>query len=187
MKKLYLLALFPLLFTDTVSAQDLLERFLANPKAASGEFTQTGGKSFETGKVIVGSQGQLRWEQLTPYSTLVVSNGQQAWHVEPDLQQAVRVDPKQTQGWATMFGNRAELLKRYKIANEGQVMKFVPRQADLPAGAVVFDAQGNPKAVTFESLQGKPVSIVFKNWKRIDAPKSMFNYIPPKGMSVVEG
>jgi len=47
-----------------------------------------GGQRIYTGELAVSRPGKFRWEYLTPYAQVYVSNGQGVWLYEPDLMQA---------------------------------------------------------------------------------------------------
>ena len=70
----------------------------------------------------------LRWERTAPYQELIISNGQTAWHVEPDLNQAIRLDQRMVRGWAEVF-EPGVANQHYTSTHTGQVVAL-RRRAD---------------------------------------------------------
>ena len=150
-----------------------------HPQPAQASFTQLEGDRESTGTVTVGRGGQLRWEQTTPFREVVVSNGKAAWHVDYGLEQAVRLDPAQHQGWAAILQDASALDRLYTTRQEGQTWVFSPKQGvDAPAARMTLNAQGQPQRLVMDSQ-----TISFGSWKRVD--QGVFDYQPEPGLDVI--
>lgn len=92
-----LLALWPL-WSLAQEAQDSgivqLERFIAAAVTAEGRFEQSvsalsGRKpQLSSGHFVFERPGRFRWEYLKPYPQLLVSDGEELWTWDPELEQA---------------------------------------------------------------------------------------------------
>lgn len=170
---------------------DLLEQFMGDPRPAQAQFTQTDAKGTVTGEMTVGRQG-FRWEQASPYPSLIVSNGKVAWQVDPDLSQATRMQVDPSQGWAGAFGDRNALEATYIVSQKGRKITLTPRDGNGAVGTIEFDAKGNPASATFGrgELDLDPHAITridFGPWTRLRGTThgALFEYTPGAGMDVI--
>ena len=75
------------------SAQEQLQGFVSKVQAATGNFSQytvgTQGqtKPAQSGRFAFQRPGQFKWDVLKPYAQQIVSDGQQLFQFDPDLNQ----------------------------------------------------------------------------------------------------
>ena len=182
---LCLLCLMVLAIGNSQAASpDHLATFLADPRPATAQFSQKDEKGISKGKITLAAGGKLRWEQTSPYKSLMVSDGTSAWQVDYDLQQATRLQASLSEGWASILSNRKGLEKQYSLETTGSTIKLIPKNRNqAPEASIFFDAKGNPARVV---IHGTPqVEIAFTGWARAPESRSIFQYTPEKGMDVI--
>lgn len=151
-----------------------LHRFADLEGVVRASFTQhEPGRAVASGQAWLGPGGKLRWQQRAPHEMLLVSNGTTAWQVEPDLDQAMALDPRQATGWAAVLQGRA--------SRDG-VRQVRPGIWQGPEDTTVRMGPSGPLEIT----AGSGVSIRFGPWTPVakgQAPS--FTFSPPAGMDVV--
>ena len=153
--------------------------FFDHAQPAQARFTQVENGRESTGSVTVGRAGKLRWEQQSPYRELVVSNGKTAWHVDYGLEQAIRLNPADHQGWAAILQDASELERLYTSRQEGATWVFTPKAgADAPVARLTVNAQNQPTQLDMENQR-----IAFGPWQRLT--EDPFDYQPEPGLDVI--
>ncbi len=182
------------------SAQDQLKSFVQQVHAATGSFQQT----------VVGPQGQTRrpqsgqfsferpgrfkWDVVSPYAQLIVSDAKQVFQFDPDLNQVTVRNVDQAIGAspaAILFGT-GELDKVFDVTPQPDRdgvswLRAKPRNGDagfvhlelgmldgLPARIVLLDAFGQTTRVELSGIQRNPA-----------LPASTFEFVAPAGADVV--
>jgi outer membrane lipoprotein-sorting protein len=147
------------------------------------QFVEHQGEEVMSGTVVLGGPGQMRWERQQPYRELLVINPRQAWHVDPDLNQAMRLDPRAVSAWTALLTS-SHANPNYVASRNDGVLSLRRAPSALaerwPNLDVTTDAAGRLKRVVFVEEEGH--AIEFSNWE--PAPKVSFTFTPPAGMDV---
>lgn len=185
MKRLILCVLILVmpLVAQADNALNPLGRFLAAVEKTpmTARFIERVDNETSQGTITLGQGGRMRWERKTPYEEMIISNGRQAWHVEPDLNQAVRLDQRLVKGWGQVLNART-LEKNYDVLAKGSVVELRRRpniHSDWPEFDIVLDKQGLPNAIMF----GNDNRMDLSGWKPDLGAR--FDYTPSAGMEVL--
>jgi outer membrane lipoprotein carrier protein len=182
------------------SAQAQLKSFVQQVRTATGSFLQT----------VVGPQGQTRrpqsgqfsferpgrfkWDVISPYAQLIVSDAKQVYQFDPDLNQVTVRNVDQAIGAspaAILFGT-GELDTVFEVTAQPDRdgvswLRAKPRNGDagfvhlelgmsdgLPVRIVLLDAFGQTTRVELSGIQRNP-----------SLPASTFEFVAPAGADVV--
>ena len=149
----------------------------------TAQFVERQDDNVSRGQLSLGPNGKLRWERTAPYQELIINNGRTAWHVEPDLNHAIRLDQRMVRGWAEVF-EPGVALQHYTSTQTGQVVAL-RRRADAsnewPDLDITFNRAGRPVTIVF--LGDKSMRVELSGWTR--TPKIDFNYTPQPGMDII--
>jgi len=181
-------------------APDQLRSFVQAVQSATGNFSQfTVGpqgktKPAQTGRFSFKRPGQFNWEVLKPYAQQILSDGQQIYQFDPDLNQVTVRKVDQAIGAspaAILFGSGA-LDDAFRVSvmpdKDGLAwLRAVPRSGDagfvhvdlgfqdgLPAHIILLDAFGQTTHVKLSGLARNPSLAV-----------DVFKFVPPPGADVV--
>jgi outer membrane lipoprotein carrier protein len=181
-------------------APDQLRGFVQAVQSATGNFSQfTVGpqgqtKPAQTGRFSFKRPGQFNWEVLKPYAQQILSDGQQIYQFDPDLNQVSVRKVDQAIGAspaAILFGSGA-LDQAFNVSTlpdkDGLAwLRAVPRAGDagfvhvdigfqdgLPAHIVLLDAFGQTTHVKLSGLARNPA-----------LASDAFKFVPPQGADVV--
>jgi len=182
------------------SAQEQLKSFVQQVQSATGSFLQT----------VVGPQGQTRrpqsgqfsferpgrfkWDVVSPYAQLIVSDAQQVFQFDPDLNQVTvrKVDQAIGASPAAILFGTGELDKVFVVTAQPERdgiswLRAKPRNGDagfvhldlgmsegLPVRVVLLDAFGQTTRVELSGIQRNPA-----------LPASTFQFVAPAGADVV--
>lgn len=182
------------------SAPDQLRSFVQAVQSATGEFSQfTVGpqgqtKPAQTGRFSFRRPGQFKWEVVKPYAQQIVSDGQQIYQYDPDLNQVSVRKVDQAIGAspaAILFGSGA-LDQAFNVSvqpdKDGLAwLRAIPRTGDagfvhvdigfqdgLPVHIVLLDAFGQTTHVKLSGLLRNP-----------GLEAEAFKFVPPQGADVV--
>lgn len=182
------------------SAQEQLNGFVKQVLSATGHFQQS----------VVGPQGQTRrpqsgdfsfqrpgsfkWEVISPYAQLIVSDGREVFQLDPDLNQVTvrKVDQAIGASPAAILFGTGELDKVFIVTalpdRDGlSWLRAKPRNGDagfvhlelamrdgLPVRIVLLDAFGQTTRVELSGIERNPTITA-----------STFKFVPPAGADVV--
>ncbi len=151
------------------------------------------GQTF-SGVMQVKRQGLFRWETTSPMKQLIVTSGKTVWIYDPDLQQATRqtLDEQMSNTPALLLsGNAAQMMKSYKVTQPNNAVPYFvlyPRAKDgvfeslairfennIPSQMVLSDSLGQQTTVNFTEAKLNPV-----------IANSQFEFVPPKGVDVID-
>jgi len=151
------------------------------------------GQTF-SGVMQVKRQGLFRWETTSPMKQLIVTSGKMVWIYDPDLQQATRqtLDEQMSNTPALLLsGNAAQIMKSYKVTQPNNAVPYFilyPRAKDgvfeslairfennVPTQMVLSDSLGQQTTVNFTETKLNPV-----------ITNSQFQFVPPKGVDVID-
>ena len=182
------------------TAPDQLRSFVQAVQSATGNFSQfTVGpqgqtKPAQTGRFSFKRPGQFNWEVLKPYAQQILSDGQEIYQFDPDLNQVSVRKVDQALGAspaAILFGSGA-LDQAFNMSvlpdKDGLVwLRALPRggdagfahvdigfQDELPAHIILLDAFGQTTHVKLSGLVRNP-----------RLASDAFKFVPPQGADVV--
>jgi outer membrane lipoprotein carrier protein len=198
--------LIPLLVFSPASfageGRALLDRFLTETRTMTASFTQTlkasDGKLLQEskGEFYLQRPGKFRWNYTEPYPQEIVSDGDNVWVFDVDLEQ-VTVQPQgQTQNNTPMalLQNRQSLEDAFEIHERGSDsglyrIELVNKQddADFDRVMIGLDQTGlrflqlhdqfeQTTHIFFTELQSNP-----------ELDSAIFEFIPPEGVDVFGG
>lgn len=162
----------------------------------SAEFTQSltdqqGHTRTSSGKVWILKPNQFRWQVNTPNKQLFVSDGQQLWHYEVDLQQ-VTVQPLSTQisqmPLLLLSGEVSNLDTLFTITALGdECYQLVPKEQDSIIKKIILQFHHNTlQQLQLTNTMGQISAIHFSKVKTNTClSPSLFQFTPPKGVDVV--
>ena len=182
------------------SAQVQLQGFVSQVRAATGQFSQytvgTQGqtKPAQSGQFAFQRPGQFKWDVLKPYAQQIVSDGQQLFQFDPDLNQVTvrKVDQAIGSSPAAILFGSGSLEQSFTVTalqdKEGlSWLRAKPRNGEagfvhvdlgfsggLPARIILLDAFGQSTHIELSGLVPNPTLAA-------DA----FRFVPPPGADVV--
>lgn len=148
-------------------------------------------------ELVMQKPGSFYWELTSPYSELMITDGDLIWRYEPDLEQ-VTIQPFDTELDRTpimlLNGNADEIAATYDVTmgvmEDIRVSRFilVPRSAGrlFERLAVTFrDAE--LIEMQFEDSLGQQTSLSFENIVRNQPlAADQFHFIPPEGVEIID-
>lgn len=139
--------------------------------------------------------GRFRWEVFPPHQELIISDGVQLWHYEPELEQVSVRDfkPDQDATPVALLSGRAETwINQYKVSDvspheKGQIFKLSPKNSEHNLKSIEFHFQGDLiSALKIQDTVNQIVEIQFSKIQQNHAiPNAKFEFKPPKGVDVV--
>lgn len=182
------------------SAQEQLQGFVLQVRAATGRFSQytvgTQGqtKPAQTGQFAFQRPGQFKWDVLKPYAQQIVSDGQQLFQFDPDLNQVTvrKVDQAIGSSPAAILFGSGSLEQSFTVTalpdKEGlSWLRAKPRNGEagfvhvdlgfsgaLPARIILLDAFGQSTHIELSGLVPNPT-----------LSAEAFRFVPPPGADVV--
>ena len=180
---------------------DALQRFVENVQSLTATFEQV--QKDENGRVLQASSGKLwlsrpgrfRWSYEKPYVQLMVCDGKQLWHYDPDLKQAmVRPAGATLQGTpAQLLTDRAALAQHFTVEGGGsedgaQRLRLLPKAADGDFKLVeLWLKDGTPVRMRFHDPLGGVSEVTFRDIRtNVHIDGGQFTFAPPKGTEVID-
>jgi outer membrane lipoprotein carrier protein len=179
-----------------------LERFMRTVQSAQGTFVQSvHNRSARKPQVATGQfsfqrPGQFRWAYETPYSHLLVSDGQSVWSYDPELKQVTVQALGQAVGQspAAILAGQGDLEASFELDDEGLKeglawVKARPRQEGNPFLAVRLGFEpetGRLLVMWLDDHFGQQTELHLKATQinpRLEA--DLFRFTPPKGADVL--
>lgn len=172
---------------------DPLERYQANFEQqildSSGEQMQNA-----RGEMWLSRPGMLRWEVEAPYSQTVVSDGEDVYMYDPDLEQVTvqEMDDRVTHTPALLLsGSANDLTESYEVFYEQEggedVFTLVPTSADtlFEELSMVFEGETLTELWMMDST-GQRTAITFSNITlNGDIAPDIFDFEIPEGTDVI--
>lgn len=185
---------------DLAASKDLSER-LSGMQAFQAEFVQTvmdgQGNMLQStsGEMAVQRPGLFYWQAHPPLEQLVVSDGEQMWSYDLDLEQVTvqAMDQRLTQTPALLLsGEIDDLSESYEVSSfniSDQVKQFhlTPKTPDsLFETLRLTFAEGILVQMHLLDSLGQRSSLEFSNVKvNPSLSKSLFQFTPPEGVDVI--
>ena len=195
------------------SSLDTLETFLKSTKSGRADFTQVVTPPAKAGQTTVRSKtstGQFsfmrptrfRFDYLKPFPQVIVADGQTLWLYDADLEQVTARKQAQALGStpAALVATAADLgalqkeftLEAQADAEGLQWVQATPKNRESTIQSVrmglrtdgtqvslgkleIFDAMGQRSVLSFDRFEINPASLI----------ATQFNFVPPKGVSVI--
>jgi outer membrane lipoprotein carrier protein len=195
------------------SSLDTLETFLKSTKSGRADFTQVVTAPAKAGQTTVRSKtstGQFsfvrpmyfRFDYIKPFPQVIVADGQTLWLYDADLEQVTARKQVQALGStpAALVATAVDLIALQKeFSLEAQVdadglhwVQATPKNRESTIQSVrmglradgaqvslskleIFDAMGQRSVLTFDRFEVNPLNL----------GPAQFNFVPPKGVSVI--
>lgn len=195
------------------SSLDTLETFLKSTKSGRADFTQVVTPPAKAGQTTVRSKtstGQFsfvrptrfRFDYLKPFAQVIVADGQTLWLYDADLEQVTARQQARTlsstpAALVATATDVATLQKEFSLEAQAdadglQWVQATPKNRDSTIQSVrmglraegaqvslgkleIFDAMGQRSVLSFERFEVNPPSL----------GAAQFNFVPPKGVSVI--
>ncbi len=184
------------------SALEQFKSFVANTKAAKGEFTQRQVKTEAgtskvsnpaSGTFVFARPGKFIWQYEKPYQQLLQADGEQLFIYDKDLNQVTVKklgDALGSSPAAILFGSN-ELEKNFVLAEGGtrdglEWLQATPKTKDSSFEQIRIGLRnGSPEAMELSDTFGQVSLLSFKNFQRNPtlAPNA-FKFVTPKGADV---
>ena len=182
------------------SAVQFLQNFVAQVDQAEGGFSQRTvdaqgrQRPAQTGEFAFKRPGQFKWQVLQPYEQLVLSDGQQLFQYDPDLNQLTQRPVDEAVGAspaAILFGS-GQLDQNFNLANRPDAeglswLRATPKSNDAgfdyvdigfadttPAKLILLDAFGQQTLIELFDLDTTSA-----------LPSDVFSFTPPADVDVV--
>ncbi len=183
-----------LIYADVYQLNSLLQSFTS----LQANFTQViidnqGNQNHSTGILYIQKPNQFHFEVISPNAELFISNGEQVWSVEPDLQQ-VTISPL-SQNLSTtpllLLSGSAKDVQSIFTVDQVNATNYIltPKQSDSMIKQIIisFDATGLISYLQITNTIGQLSKLSFSNVliNQTLAP-TVFTYVPPAGMSVLQ-
>jgi len=150
-----------------------------------------GGQKVYTGTLAIRRPGLFRWQYVTPYEQLYVSDGGVIWHYEADLMQAEKmqmldaVDPaamKLLDGRVGVADIKLLAIDREK----GGSKSYRIRIADGPELSLAFRESGELYWLESKDMLGNRNRMILTDVDRRLPEAGQFHFVPPEGVDVVD-
>lgn len=188
-------------------AKAIEERY-HNAKTLRAVFLETyrsgqGGIRVESGIVFFRRPGRMRWEYQSPQKKLFLTDGHNAWFYIPANHTVSRTPMRKSADWRTPFALLTGKAKLGEICGKVSIVRNPSGPSAPPPGDTVLDCRPKHKegfldarievdrtARVVRVLVKQPgdvsTEVRFGNWQEnIPLPKSIFEFKPPKGVTVV--
>jgi len=191
--------------TAHADATQQLEQLLGHWQSVEGSFKQ---KIYDNdteelmnsteGSVYLEKPGKLRWQVTSRDKTLVVSDGKQIWHYDPELEQATvdKFDPNGTSPLLFLTAKSLQLNKDFDVKSVSPLLcgktvdvcfEMKPHQSEAVFlwTRIGFE-KGSLKSLEFLDQLGEHGWITFSKMK-VNKPisDSLFHFTAPKGTDII--
>lgn len=201
-----LLALLGGLFSAaTIADEAALADFMSRVKslqALEADFQQvtrdSSGRILQqmSGQLVVAKPGKMRWSTAAPYEQLVVSDGEQVWIYDMDLEQVTLrdMDQRVQETPALLLTGKAENVEKSFLIDERKtdsdhIFRLQPKDPSQLFESLEFHYQGRQivRMVILDAA-GQVTDITFAN-TRINHPvdTQAFVFDVPEGVDVIDG
>lgn len=176
-------------FTDLIGKMSATEGFSCRFRQVV--YFAEGGERAYTGTLTVRRPGMFRWQYMTPYEQLYVSNGGDIWHYEPDLMQAERlkvIDALDPAAMRLLDGRAGsdEVLLLGSEKKESGLTQYHVRIADGPELLLAFQNDGNLYWLESKDMLGNRNRMILLEMDRSLPEMKVFDFVPPAGVDVVD-
>ena len=144
-----------------------------------------------SGEFVLKRPGFFRWQTLEPFPQLLVSNLENIWLYDADLEQVTirKYDNSVASTPALLLSGDVEQINQHyqvnKIAEQTYELLPLEGQALFTRLLVMFEAQQLRKMELFDSLGQKTTFILNETIINSTIEDSLFNFSPPSGTDVI--
>ena len=147
-----------------------------------------------TGVLSVARPDKFRWETVSPFPQLIVSDGKVIWIYDEDLEQATQkaLLKEESNGAALILNGNTELLsKKFTISllvnnNSEKLFQLVPKVEGNFEKINLFFEKKQMRELMLVDLLGKQTTIILTDAKLNPVFKSeLFNFKPPAGTDII--
>jgi len=180
----------------------LLDKFLTETQTMSANFKQTlkasDGKLLQesAGEFYLQRPGRFRWNYTQPYPQEIVSDGEQVWVHDVDLEQVTvqKQGAGQNNTPMALLQNRQSLEDAFEIHERGtdsglHRIELLSKKDDVDFGRVMLGL--DEKGLRFLQLhdQFEQTTFIFftELQSNIELDTTIFKFIPPEGVDVFGG
>lgn len=178
-----------------------LSKLLDQAQSMSGRFSQTtldatGTRLQETsGELAMKRPGLFRWHTSAPQEQLLISDNNQIWLYDPDLQQVTiqKMDQRMSHTPALLLsGDVSEIQKSFKITSKesGKLTDFILTPKDK-------DSLFNSLRLTFEGKTVREMQLIDTVGQRTNitfiqinmnppVDNKLFKFVAPKGTDIIQ-
>jgi outer membrane lipoprotein carrier protein len=174
-----------------------LNQLLQNFETLQADFTthtvsNHGPITDTTGSLIIEKPNQFNYNVKSPNKELFISNGQQVWDVEPDLQQVV-ISPLShnlsTTPLLLLSGSTTDLNTLFTVSEvdaQDYILTPKDKNAMIKQIKLSFDEDGTLATLEITNTLGQISTMVFSNvLLNQPVPKHAFSFTPPAGMDIM--
>ena len=195
-----ILLLLPL--TAQAGAVEFLRAFLDDTRSLRAAFTQSvqaaNGRAprVSSGSLALQKPGRFRWEVDKPQAQLVVGDGRKVWLFDPDLAQVTvrKADAALGATPAALLAGNGAALRQFQLREAGEQdgLLWVEARPQRPEAGferllLGFSARGELEAMRLFDNFGQETHLRFTRIEHNPAlPDSLFRFVPPKGVDVLE-
>lgn len=182
--------------------RDMLERFLTETQTMTANFKQTltanDGRSLQesSGEFYLKRPGKFRWNYNEPYPQEIVSDGEQVWIFDVDLEQVTvqQHGPAQNNTPIALLQNKQKLEDAFEIHELGMKaglhrLELLNKKNDVDFDRIVIGLDN--KGLRFLQLHDQFEQTTDIYFSELQAnPKldpSIFQFTPPEGVDVFGG
>ena len=165
-------------------------------------FTQTyrsgllGRESVERGRVSLKRPGLMRWEYEQPERKTFVSDGHRFFFYVPADRQVIVKETRDERSLPSQLLSGGEILASFEVSLEPEAsgglsrLRLVPREddAEVAEAVLVLDAEARIRAIEIKDAQGSRSRFDFAEVREnVDLKDSVFEFVMPKGVEVIQG
>lgn len=182
-----------------VGSADRLDKALSKLTRSGGfscHFRQVvyfaeGGEQQYTGRLAIKRPGRFRWQYMTPYEQLYISNGDLIWHYEADLMQAERmqsldmVDPVAMK----LLDGRVGIKDIKLLATEKMKFNGIAYRIRIDRGPellLAFTVADDLRWIESEDMLGNRNRMILSSVNREIPDDATFQFAPPEGVEVID-
>jgi outer membrane lipoprotein carrier protein len=184
---------------DDTSAQ-FLERYLQGLTSLQADFSQVstvaGGDAAEkaSGRLYLQKPGRFRWDYRKPSAQLIVSDGDNVWLFDEELEQVTvkPVDASLSTTPALLLAGKASVAESFDISNAGtregiDWILLVPKRSDTDFLEFRLGfVRGELRAMELKDRLQQNTRIEFSDVKRnARLGAELFTFTPPAGVDVI--
>ncbi|MCW8845400.1 MAG: outer membrane lipoprotein chaperone LolA [Gammaproteobacteria bacterium] len=182
------------------SGRERLRGFLSEVHSLRANFVQTlysaegDSQPASSGRLLLERPGRFRWDYETPYQQLVLSDGENLWSVDPELEQAVvrKLNESMAASPAMLLSGSRDLEEVFSIElvkrDQGLLKVYLApleQGSDFQALMLGFDDRGLARLELVDNLD-QVTRIDFSEIElNPDLDEASFQYVPPQGMDVI--
>ncbi len=196
---IYLLFNTTLIFAKSTATDNLINTF-ANIKTFQASFVQSlyGNNDTliqkSTGLVHIQKPGKFRWDYRQPFEQLILSNSKELWIFDVEMDQATvkPVDNLLSSAPATLLGSNKPINETFNLQDEGERngltwVALTPKEKESDFNKILVGMdKAKIKVMQLNDNFGQVTQIQFNQIQtNITLDKSLFEFVPPKGVDVL--